>query len=131
MPTDFLTNKLEELRAREAELAPVVVEHGRITAAIAALEGIPAAKVPAPARRRSASTNGGSRPAARRGRPKGSGSRGAQALALVKQHPGIAIPDLAKKMGIHQNYLYRVLPGLAEQGLVAKEGRGWHAKEAS
>ena len=33
-------------------------------------------------------------------------------------------------MGIKQNYLYRVLPGLAEDGLVAKDGRGWHPKEA-
>ena len=131
MPTDFLTEKLDELRAREAELAPLVAEHGRITAAIAALSGVPPAKASSPARRRSASANGSSRPAKRRGRPKGSGSRGAEALALVKQHPGITIPDLAEKMGIKQNYLYRVLPGLAEQGLVAKDGRGWHAKEAA
>ena len=32
-------------------------------------------------------------------------------------------------MGIKQNYLYRVMPGLAEQGLVAKSGRGWHMRE--
>ena len=29
-------------------------------------------------------------------------------------------------MGIHQNYLYRVLPGLQADGKVRKEGRGWH-----
>jgi hypothetical protein len=31
-------------------------------------------------------------------------------------------------MGIKQNYLYRVLPGLAEDGLVVKDGRGWKPK---
>ena len=32
--------------------------------------------------------------------------------------------------GIKQNYLYRVLPGLAEDGLVVKDGRGWKPKDA-
>ena len=31
-------------------------------------------------------------------------------------------------MGIKQNYLYRVMPGLADEGKVTKSGRGWHAK---
>ena len=29
-------------------------------------------------------------------------------------------------MGIKQNYLYRVMPTLAEEGQVVKSGRGWH-----
>jgi hypothetical protein len=32
-------------------------------------------------------------------------------------------------MGIKQNYLYRVLPGLAQDGLVVKDGRGWKPKD--
>jgi hypothetical protein len=32
-------------------------------------------------------------------------------------------------MGIKQNYLYRVLPTLANEGRVKKDGRGWHAVE--
>ncbi len=32
-------------------------------------------------------------------------------------------------MEIQQNYLYRVLPGLAQDGLVEKRGRGWHPKD--
>jgi hypothetical protein len=32
-------------------------------------------------------------------------------------------------MGIKQNYLYRVLPGLADDGLVVKDGRGWKPTE--
>jgi hypothetical protein len=64
----------------------------------------------------------------RRGRPRGSGTRAVQALELVKAQPGITIPELAKRMGIKQNYLYRVLPGLQAEGKVRKQGRGWHPK---
>ena len=64
----------------------------------------------------------------RAGRRKGSGTRAVEALALVKGQPGITIPELAAKMGIKQNYLYRVLPGLESEGKVTKRGRGWHPK---
>jgi hypothetical protein len=64
----------------------------------------------------------------RAGRRKGSGTRAAEALAFVQGQPGITIPELAAKMGIKQNYLYRVLPGLEQEGKVAKQGRGWHPK---
>jgi ribosomal protein S25 len=62
------------------------------------------------------------------GRRKGSGTRAAQALSFVSAQPGITIPELAARMGIKQNYLYRVLPSLEEEGKVAKQGRGWHPK---
>jgi predicted HTH transcriptional regulator len=54
-----------------------------------------------------------------------------EALALVKENPGITIPEIAEKMGIKQNYLYRVLPSLAADGLVVKDGRGWKQKDAA
>ncbi|MDP9401019.1 MAG: Rrf2 family transcriptional regulator, partial [Actinomycetota bacterium] len=66
-----------------------------------------------------------------RGRPRGSGNRANEALELVKQRPGVTIPELAEAMGMQQNYLYRVLPGLAQEGLVEKRGRGWHALVAA
>jgi ribosomal protein S25 len=62
------------------------------------------------------------------GRRKGSGTRAAQALTFVQEQPGITIPELASRMGIKQNYLYRVLPTLEEENKVRKEGRGWHPK---
>jgi len=68
------------------------------------------------------STASGRRP----GRRKGSGNRSAQALRLVKGQPGITIPELAAKMDIKQNYLYRVLPALEQEGKVRKQGKGWH-----
>jgi hypothetical protein len=80
-------------------------------------------------RRSSAGTSG--RGSGRRGRPKGSGTRAQEALKLVSDRPGITIPELAEAMGIKQNYLYRVMPGLAEEGRVTKSGRGWHLREGS
>ena len=81
-------------------------------------------------RARSTTTRSGSG-TGRRGRPRGSGTRGKQALELVRSNPGITIPELAVKMGIKQNYLYRVLPGLQKDGMVRKEGKGWHTRDAA
>lgn len=146
--TDFLDQKRQEIHERLAELKPLVDEFHRLEAASAALLGVDgknaAASAPAtPARpagrrgpgrpRRAAAIapSGATTTAAprrRAGRRKGSGTRSAQALALVQQQPGITIPELAARMGIKQNYLYRVLPSLEQEGKVAKQGRGWHAK---
>ena len=65
----------------------------------------------------------------RPGRPRGrsrSGTRANQALELVRSTPGITIPQIAEKMGIEPNYLYRVMPRLATDGQVRREGQGWH-----
>ncbi|MEA2223388.1 MAG: hypothetical protein QOH83_1764 [Solirubrobacteraceae bacterium] len=133
---DFLDEKRSEIGARLKELKPLVEEYQRLEAAVAALDGVaPNNSVPAPARRAPARASSAAsrrgKGTGRRGRPKGSGTRGAEALALVRGKPGITIPEIAEQMGIKQNYLYRVLPGLAEDGLVRKDGRGWHPKEAA
>ena len=65
----------------------------------------------------------------RGGRRKGGGQRATQALSLVQGQPGITIPELATKMGIKENYLYRVLPSLEREGKIRKEGRGWFPAE--
>ncbi|MBJ7521169.1 MAG: hypothetical protein JHC84_15825 [Solirubrobacteraceae bacterium] len=128
--TDFLEEKKREIEARMSELRPMVEEYERLAAAARALDGLDATPAePSRSRGRSSRSNGGS--SGRRGRPKGSGTRGTQALDLVKANPGIGIPELAEKMGIKQNYLYRVLPGLEQDGLVEKRDRGWYAKEAA
>jgi hypothetical protein len=137
---DFLDEKRNEIGGRLKELRPLVDEYERLKAAAAALDGVPATAVmstapagPQPRTAAGATPSARKRAASqrRRGRPKGSGTRGAEALALIKASPGITIPELAEKMGIKQNYLYRVVPGLAEEGLVVKEGRGWKAKDAA
>jgi hypothetical protein len=128
---DFLDEKRKEIRARLQELRPLVDEYHRLEAAAQALDGVkPASGGAAPRRSRSTSTRASSG-TGRRGRPRGSGTRSKEALALVRSNPGISIPELADKMGIKQNYLYRVLPGLQKDGMVRKEGRGWHARDAA
>ena len=154
--TDFLDEKRQEIAERLKELKPAVDEYSRLEAAAAALQGVggstatTTATATATPRRRGPGRPRGSvnrkaaaatpaapkaarkkagRPAGRRaGRRKGSGTRAAEALSFVQGQPGITIPELAAKMGIKQNYLYRVLPGLEQENKVAKQGRGWHPK---
>jgi hypothetical protein len=153
--SDFLKTKREEIAARLRELEPLVEEYRQLEAAASALAELPGATTTAPraraaarpaartATRRARSTRSttttrtrASRPRAatgsgRRGRPRGSGTRALQTLELVKARPGITIPEIASAMGIKQNYLYRVLPGLEKDGKVLKRDRGWHAAEAA
>ncbi len=132
---DFLDEKLKEIQGRLKELRPLVEEYSRLEAAEQALSGAVGAarSTPAaPARRGRGRAAAGASPQAtngRRGRPRGTGTRANQALELVRARPGITIPELADAMGIKQNYLYRVMPDLAEQGLVTKSGRGWHIRQ--
>jgi CRP-like cAMP-binding protein len=133
---DFLDEKKREIDARLKELRPLVEEFRRLEAAAAALDGVSggrAAATPPPKRRqqRKAATAAPASGTRRRGRPRGSGTRSKQALELVRTRPGITIPEIAEAMGIQQNYLYRVLPSLQKDGLVRKEGRGWHPREAA
>jgi CRP-like cAMP-binding protein len=133
---DFLDEKKREIDARLKELRPLVEEYHRLEAAVAALDGVSgsggrAAAAPARRGRRKAGAAAPASGARRRGRPRGSGTRSKQALELVRTRPGITIPEIAEAMGIQQNYLYRVLPALQKDGLVRKEGRGWHPREAA
>jgi hypothetical protein len=157
--TDFLDEKRKQINDRLNQLKPLVEEYTRLEAAAAALAGVggstPAdtAATAAAARRRGPGRPRGSvnrtskaatptkvarkkpgrppgRPKGRVGRRKGSGTRAAQALSFVQGQPGITIPELAGKMGIKQNYLYRVLPGLQKEAKVEKQGRGWHPRAA-
>jgi hypothetical protein len=138
--TDFLEEKKKEINARLKELRPLVDEYHRLEAAAAALDGVgegttATRTAPATPRRSrgggTTSRRGGGTGTGRRGRPRGSGTRSKQALELVRTRPGISIPEMAEAMGIQQNYLYRVLPGLQKDGLVRKDGRGWHPVEAA
>jgi predicted Rossmann fold nucleotide-binding protein DprA/Smf involved in DNA uptake len=124
---DFLDAKVREIEERLQELRPLIEEFHRLEAASAALDGVSGGGT-APTRRRAPSTNGTA--PARRGRPRGGrgadNTRATQTVELVRTQPGITIPELASHMGIKPNYLYRVLPQLAEEGKVRREGKGWH-----
>jgi hypothetical protein len=71
-------------------------------------------------RGRAASTNG-----RRRRRRRTGATRADQALQLIKANPGITVPQIAERMGIRQNYLYRVTAGLQKQGTVKRSGGGF------
>jgi hypothetical protein len=78
---------------------------------------------------KSASVNGNGNGGGRRtARPRGrrNGTRGDQALALVRERPGITIPEIASSLGTEPNYLYRVMPNLVKDGKVKRDGQGWH-----
>ncbi len=155
--TDFLDEKRAEITNRLKELKPLVDEFNRLEAAASALAGVigtaasdasavvtrrrgpgrprgsagrkKAAKAAVAAAPKAAAPKAAAKPAKRRaGRRKGSGTRAAEARSFVQGQPGITIPELAAKMGIKQNYLYRVLPGLEQEGKVEKKGRGWYPK---
>lgn len=125
---DVVTEVRSALEKRLRELEPIVKEHTRIKDALERLTS-----AVAPARPGGAKRDGGAtttkRPArtgARRGRPRGGGTRSAEALQLVKDQPGITVSEMAKKIGISPNYLYRVLPQLEADKKVTKRGKGYH-----
>jgi hypothetical protein len=128
---DFLTEKRQEIDNRLKELRPLYDEYLKLEKAQEALAGMEQPRRRGPgrppgsttARRRASSGNG-----RRRRRRRAGGTRGEQALKVVRQNPGITVSELGDKLGIAQkNYLYRVMANLQEDGAVRKEGKGFHA----
>jgi len=123
----------KQIDKRLAELKPLVDEYHELESVVARLgdgssPGTGTTTRRKPGRPRGSTTRRRTKGGARRGRRRGSGTRGAQALELVKSRPGITIPELAQEMKIKQNYLYRVMPSLAEDGKVKRDGKGWVPK---
>jgi CRP-like cAMP-binding protein len=116
---DFLDTARRDIESRLADLRDEV---RRLESALGALtdRGRGSGRGRGSTRR---ATNGRRR---RRGRRARGGTRAAQAERLVKSNPGITISELAKKMGITPNYLYRVMPQLQKEGKVRKRDKGWH-----
>lgn len=151
--SDFLTKQRQQIEARLKELQPAHEEYLTLLEARDALASVkPANGRRGPGRPpgRPPGRRGPGRPPGRRGpgRPRGSrtgtasttgngrrtrgrsrrtNTRADQALQLIKQNPGIKVPEIADKMGIRQNYLYRVTSGLERQRLVRRKGGGFHA----
>lgn len=67
------------------------------------------------------------KPRADKGKKRGrTGIRGEEALKMVTDKPGIEPPEIAKRMGIKTNYVYRVMGKLQKKGLVKKEDRAYY-----
>jgi CRP-like cAMP-binding protein len=127
---DFVDSTVKEIDAR---LGALKDEVAKLEAARAALVGArrgpgrpPGSGSTTTARRRTGRTaRTGRRPGRPRGRRSG-GTRANQALELVRNQPGITIPQIAESLKIEPNYLYRVMPRLVADGQVKREGQGWH-----
>jgi hypothetical protein len=128
---DFLTEKRQEIDNRLKELRPLYEEYQTLVKAQEALAGMEQPRRRGPGRppgSKSTRTRSSSGNGRRRRRRRAGGTRGDQALSVVRQNPGITVSELGDKLGIAQkNYLYRVMANLQEDGTVRKEGRGFHA----
>jgi len=130
---DVLSRLRSDLEKRLHELEPSIEEHAQLRRALDALKGAGtrAQHVATTATRRPRGTKDGATASrtSRRGRPRGTGRRAEEALKLVHRHPGITLQELAKRMKIKANYLYRVLPQLEKEGKVKKRDKGYHPPE--
>ena len=129
---DFVQTAVKEI---DDQLRVLRDEASRLEAARAALtggtrrRGRPASNGAARTPARPASRRNGS--AAAPSQRRGGNTRASQALELVRGKPGITIPEIAQAMKIQPNYLYRVLPRLASDGQVKRDGQGWHPAPSS
>ena len=117
MAVDHVDAVVKDIEDRIDEIQPVVEEYERLIGALRLLRGDSAMRGP----------NGARRPTGRKpGRPRGSGHRGGEALKALRRRPGMTVAEIAAEIGTHRNYLFRVLPTLADQGLLVKEGPRWY-----
>src|SRR5690606_5087529 len=108
----------------ENRLAELKEEQARLEKALANLTG----RRRGPGRPRgSRSAAAAAQPGRKRRRSRKGGTRAEQALAHVQQNPGITASQIAEKLRIKPNYVYRVMAELQEDGKVKKEGRGYSA----
>lgn len=121
----FVDSTVKDIDSRLSDLKDEVT---KLEAARAALVG--GRRGPGrPAGSTNARTSSTRTPRRSPGRPRGrrgGGTRANQALELVRSTPGITIPQIAQELKIEPNYLYRVMPKLAAEGQVTREGQGWH-----
>ena len=126
---DFLAKTRTDLDNRLKELRPLHEEYLELEKAKSALEGLDGPRRRPGRPRGSGTTTRRASGNGRRRRRRRGGTRAEQALAVIKDNPGITVSELAPKVGISQkNYLYRVMNQLTGDGLVRKQGRGYHAK---
>ena len=45
---------------------------------------------------------------------------------MISENPGISASEIAEKLGIKPNYMYRVLHELQADGRVRKDGRAYY-----
>jgi hypothetical protein len=116
--SDALTQARTLLQERLRELED---ERAQVEKALADLGG--PRRGPGRPRGSRSRAGGGRRRRRRRG-----GTRADQAVKMVEAEPGISAGEVAKRMRITPNYMYRVMGELQKEGRVRKKGRGYHPK---
>jgi ribosomal protein S25 len=128
---DVLSDIRSSLEKRLRELEPLITEHEQVRKALHALEGVGnRATATAASAAKAAQAVRPSGTGRARGRPRGTGGRAQEVLVHVRKQPGITIAELAKRMKIKPNYLYRVLPQLEKDGKLHKRDKGYHPPES-
>src|SRR3954447_19240594 len=118
---DLVEEMVQGIRARLSELAPVVAEYERLTAAYAALEG-PGADSgdgpPARTRARGGRETGAGR--ARSARPSRSraprGQNKAAVFGVIVERPGVTVTEIAEVTGIAKPLIYNATRAGVERG---------------
>jgi sugar-specific transcriptional regulator TrmB len=118
------TKVLDKARALiEERLAEVNAETKRLEQALSNLNG----ERRGPGRPRSSGAKSSGSSGGKRRRRRRGGTRAEHALRAVKANPGITASEIAAKLKIKPNYVYRVMSDLTEDGKVTKDGRGYTA----
>jgi len=120
---------LEEYRELEAAARRLGLDVSAATKSPSARRGGRATKTAKPASRSAAKSPTRTKSRTRRvasARTKSASSRRVQrrdqVLELIKDRPGISVPDIGKELGVDPTGLYRVVRQLQTEGAVKKEG---------
>lgn len=108
-------------------LAEIEQERQSIERALTALGG--GKSSPRPTRGQGTAAPTAAAPRKRRRRRRG-GSRLDQAIELVEKEPGISAGEIAKRMKVKPNYLYRVLGEAEKDGRLKKNGRSYSPRSS-
>lgn len=123
----------ERVTRRLRELQPLVDEYDELLRVARRLgidpeaAGRPKASAAPAASKRRGTKAARPGPSSRRNSPSRTaptdGSRHDQVLGVVREHPGITVPELGRQLGVDPTSLYRVVRRLEQQGHVLKQGR--------
>jgi len=111
---DFLDKTVRELQARVKELAPLIDEYERLTAALAALGRLHDETAQAGPRRTPEAPKAQTQPAQRRPR----GANRDAILSAVGERAGVTAAEIATATGIEKNVVYSTLGKLVRGGAV-------------
>jgi DNA invertase Pin-like site-specific DNA recombinase len=116
------SNTVDKARSLiEERLAELDEERKGLEAALRGLSG---------GRRGPGRPRGSTNSSGRRRRRRKGGTRGEQAVKIITEEPGINPSQIAERLGIKPNYLYRVMNELRKDGQVVKRGRGYFPADA-